>query len=81
MEIKEIEINEVTIWLVIEPIRMNTKNGLEIISNEFICYYNFNKPTDIIFGELIKDENNRPKIFESSNSAIDYTTDLLKEKI
>ena len=71
----ELRINGKKIWLVIEPIRVNTEKGLEVVENEYICYFNFNKPDQIIYGELVKDENNQPKIFNNSKEAEEYVTE------
>lgn len=77
---KEIEIDGKTIWLFIDALRINTDNGLQELDNEFLCYWKLGKTTEFIYGELIKTENGVPKIFESTNDAIKYTTNFLKSK-
>lgn len=71
------ELNGQAIWLVIDQLRMfNSERNLIKVENKFLCYFNFNEPT-LYFGELFIGNDNKPILFDSEQSAIDYAKSRL----
>lgn len=80
MTIKEIQIKSTKVWLVIDQLRTYSED-LKFIAekDEFLCYYKFSEPTPMIYGELLRDEEQKPRLFKSVNEAIEYTKEHLNK--
>lgn len=75
MEIRRLEINERPLWLVIDQFRVYVEANNSFVTTErFICYYKLKEPNTLFFGELIKDENDLPILFNSADEAEEYVT-------
>jgi hypothetical protein len=73
--------NEDTIWISIEEVNVYSESKNEIEhTEEYICYLKFTEPNILVSGEIIKDENNKPLIFNSKEEAIEYVKQI-KNKI
>lgn len=72
MVVKNIEIENTSVWLTIDPIRTYADNR-ELIENQnqLICYFKFSKPTQFIFGQLLRNSNDIPQVFSTEEEAID----------
>ncbi len=79
-----VQINNVKVWLYIQKLATYITHGTSqelIETNEYLCYFKLSPPTEIIFGELIRDEQKRPKLFTGSDEAEMYAMKSLKEKL
>lgn len=66
---EKIEINRKTIYLTIDNVRFESENGIEEQDNQFVAFIKNTPPTEIFFGELLKDENDETIIYESYDDA------------
>ncbi len=74
------EIGGYNVWLTYLPIYWHHKDRNIIEeSDDFLCYFNFNEP-GLIFGELILDENDKPKIFSSTDKISEFAAGYVKKK-
>ncbi len=39
---------------------------------EFLCYFKLTEPTPLIYGELFRDENGKPLLFDTVENAVKY---------
>lgn len=79
MNIQEINIGEQVVYLVIEPLKFEDKD--ENTDESYVCYYNFRKPTIIIYGQLMKESGGKPIEFSSVEEAINYAKLFFDKKI
>lgn len=82
MRIETIEIKGLTIWVLIDQLRiyLDDKRLVET-KNEFLCYFKFTEPNTFNYGELIKDKKGIPVIFKTPEEAIKYADNELSQKI
>ena len=83
MKITALNINKTKVWLSIQQF-LHYKNGkiAELIcDNEYVCYFKFSEPSDIIFGELILDENRKIKLFKSIEEAEIFGMEYIQKRI
>lgn len=81
MKIREEIINRKTYWLVLDNIRIETKNKIEEFKDQITCFYNESKPSEFFYGTQIKDSNNKAIIFSTINEAVEYTVNFLKKSV
>jgi hypothetical protein len=70
------------VWVSIEEVNVfsESKNIIEH-TGEYICYLKFGEtPSYLVLGEPLKDENNKPLIFNSLPKAIEYVKKLTTKK-
>jgi len=73
MRIVSIIINEQNVQVTIDPLRCyNTNKVLVESSNEFLCYFKIPELDSPFYGELFRDENRIPLIFNTPDAAIQY---------
>lgn len=77
MRIEEINVRENTVWIVIEPLRIEN----QILNNQFFCYFKLTKPNDLVYGELFKGDDGKTIIFNSPEQAIEYANTNLNSII
>lgn len=83
MKITVININNIKIWLSIQQF-LHYKNGKIadlVCDNEYVCYFKFSEPSDIILGELILDENKKIKLFKSIEEAEIFGMEYIQKRI
>lgn len=78
---EQIQINRQTIYLTIDNVRLETKNGIEEQENQFVGYFKTDPPNEINIGELIKNHNGETAIFHSIEQARNEISEMLKRKI
>lgn len=78
---EQIQINRQTIYLTIENVRIETKNGIEEQKNQFVGFFKYNPPTSIIFGEQIKNADGENVIFNSSELAKNTIINQLEKTV
>ena len=82
MTIKEIKLTNRTVWLEIDQLRTySADSGLIEDKSEFLCYFKLTETTQTIFGELIRDNNNKPIVFNSIEDAIEKAIVILNKKL
>lgn len=83
MKTTTININKIKIWLLIQQFfHYENRNGLSLVwNNEYICFFKFSEPTDVVLGELILDENKRVKLFKSVEDAEAFGIEYIEKKI
>lgn len=73
-------IGKTKVWFVVQQLfTHNTKQETIVETDISICYYGFSKPSDIVYGELIKDEGSIMQ-FSSVESAVEYGIKFVREK-
>lgn len=85
--VRPIQINNINAWLYIQKLTVYREyEGLtELIEkDEYLCYLKLSPPTEIIFGELMRDEQKKPKLFvspeEAEMFAIKFFSSAIKKK-
>lgn len=82
MIIKNIPINNISVWITIDQLRVYSADRMRIESQkEFLCYFKLSEPTSMIIGELLKDESNLPKLFNSVENALVYAKSELEKRL
>jgi hypothetical protein len=82
MKITTIEISGYTMWLVIDQLRTYTADKKIIeTKDEYLCYFKLSEPTPFIYGELLRDTENKPLLFSSINEAIEKAKEILNNRI
>jgi hypothetical protein len=82
MIIREIKLKNRTVWLVIDQLRTYSTDFYKIEDKpEFLCYFKLTEPNSTIYGELLRDKDNKPLIFNSINDATEKAIDLLNKKL
>ena len=79
MNIHEINIGGQIIYLVIELLVFETQD--ENTKESYVCYYKFEKPTMIFYGELMREVSGKPIKFDSVKKAIDDAKVFFGKKI
>jgi hypothetical protein len=82
--IRTIKINNTDVWLYIQRLTVYEKiNGLMQLNEkeEYLCYIKLSPPTEIIFGELIRDEQKKPKLFSTPEEAEIYAIKFFSSTI
>lgn len=75
-------INNKEIWLQVEPWHVHRDNPHIIPTEYFTVAWYFHQPEESIEnGEMIKEENGAPKLFESPVAAIGYAVKLLQQNL
>ena len=81
MVIRTIEVGGRTIWLSIDQLRVYSQDTNMIdIEEEFLCYFKLTEPTPLIYGELFRDENGKPLLFDTVDNALSYAKRELKKR-
>lgn len=80
MKTEKLLINQNEVWITIESIKLQTENGIEEQTNQFICYISYSEPIGT-FGTPLKNKNNNRKIFGSYNDAKKYAIEHLRIKL
>jgi hypothetical protein len=82
MTVKIIHLKDKTIWLAIDQLRTYSSD-FKLIEDkpEFLCYFKLTEPNPIIYGELLRDNEGKPKLFTSIDEAIEKAKELLKQKL
>ena len=81
MEIRTLEINGEPLWLVIDQFRVYVEaNNSFVTTEKFICYFKLSEPNTLFFGELVKDENELPRLFNTPNDAEVFVMNLLQNQ-
>ena len=72
----------ITMWLYIQQLRGYKSNNIINLFDEprHICYFKFTEPSFAVFGELIMDDNNIPKIFKSPEEAEQFARVYIEKK-
>jgi len=70
-----------TVWFVIDNIRYydETQNLIEK-DDEFICFFNFNEPSILVLGELVKNQTGEISVFKTANNALNAALKYVKTK-
>jgi len=71
-------INRNEVWISIESIKIETEEGLQEQSYQFICYISYSEPEGFL-GQPILDDNKERKIFTSVEAAKEYTIHLQRK--
>lgn len=66
------------IWVVVEPLSVPKETQDEAPNEYFIVFYNVKEPGNMP-GELFREADNRPKLFESPVAALEYAQEKLLE--
>src|SRR5690606_24999438 len=78
---EQIQINRQTIYLTIENVKLETKNGIEEQENQFVGFFKLEPVTEISLGEQIKNPNGENLVFNSREQARNEISDILKRRI
>lgn len=81
--VRSIQINNIKVWLYIQKLTVYITHGASqelVETDEYLCYFKLSPPTEIIFGELMRDENKRPKLFASPDESEMYAIKFLGQK-
>ncbi len=82
MTIKTINVSGRTIWLSIDQLRIySADHNMTELKEEFLCYFKMSEPTPLILGELFRDENKKPLLFNSIDLATEYATNELGKRL
>lgn len=80
--VKEIVIKNRIIWLVIDQLRTYTEDYKFIEEKpEFLCYFKLTEPNPIIYGELLRDKENKPILFKTVDEAIEKAKEYLSQRL
>jgi len=80
MESLSLKINNITVWLVLEPLCFY-KEGKLTESQLFIGYFSLKLPITIPYGEMILDGEGKPVIFRSKDDVELYALNNLRPKL
>ena len=81
--VRVITFGSLKVWLFIQQLHAYSKDDLKNLPEiqEFICYFKFSEPTQIIYGELIrKPESKYPMLFNTIEEAEQYASDYLVKR-
>jgi hypothetical protein len=82
MIIENITINNNSVWITIDQLRVYSADRIRIESREeYLCYFKLSEPTSMIIGELLKDESNIPRLFNSVENAFVYAKSELEKRL
>ena len=80
--IEKQHINGKDVWFKVEPFHVKRDNPNIIPTEYFTVSCFFAEPSDEANGgELVKDEDNQPKLFESPVAAISYAAKEMQENL
>jgi hypothetical protein len=82
--IRPVQINNIKVWLYIQKLSAYSTNQLSkdlMETEEYLCYLNLSPPSGTSFGELIRDDQKRPKLFVSPEEAEMYAFKHLGSKL
>ena len=65
------------VWVVVEPLTVPRDNAAVVPTEYFIVFYNLQEPEGTMPGELLRETDNRPKLFESPVAALEYASEKL----
>lgn len=78
--IEKLTINEKNIWIEVQPYHVERNNPNIIPTEYFTATYFLEQPApNTANGQLIKDDNGEPKLFESPVAAVSYTEKMLEK--
>ncbi len=73
-------INNKNIWIKVDQFHVDRSNPNIIPTEYFTASYFFNEPVENADeGKIIKDEDEKPKLFESPVAALNYTSKKLEK--
>lgn len=78
---EQIQINRQEIYLTIESVNLETKNGIEQQENQFVGFFKLEPVTEISFGEQVKNANGENVVFHSREQARNQISEMLKRII
>ncbi len=82
MKVKEIQLKNRTVWLAIDQLRIYSADFKFIEEKpEFLCYFKLTEPNPIIYGELLRDKEGKPILFNSVDEAIEKAIELLNQRL
>lgn len=66
MKIKTITLKGRLIWLVVDSLRIYSKDQKKIATTgEHLCYFKLTEPTPFFYGELFRNKNRKPMLFKT----------------
>ena len=74
---EKLSINGKDVWVVIEPLTV-PESADTVLTEYFIVFYNLEEPGSMP-GEMFREADNRPKLFESPVAALEYANEKLLE--
>ncbi len=77
--IEKQNIKDKDVWLKVSPWHVERDNPNIIPTEYFTVSYFFEAPSENVGGEILKNENGEPKLFESPVAAISYAGKKLQE--
>ena len=75
---EKVNIKGQDVWIVVEPLTPPRENNDELPTEYFIVFYNLEEPGTMP-GEMLREADNRPKLFESPVAALEYANEKLLE--
>jgi hypothetical protein len=79
MRKEEILVNGTKIWLTfIQPVFYNSSNNLIESIDKWFCYFNYKENSDF-WGEILRDKNNSPILFNSRKDAKQYAINIFNQ--
>jgi hypothetical protein len=73
---EKLSINGKDVWVVVEPLTAPKDVSDQTPNEYFIVFYNLEEPGSTP-GEMMRDADNRPKLFESPVAALEYANEKL----
>ena len=78
--IEQQTINEKNVWIKVQPYHVERNNPNIIPTEYFTASYFLHQPAhDAANGQIIKDDNGEPKLFESPVAALNYAEKMLEK--
>lgn len=77
---EKIMVNGREVWVVIEPLTVPRENAEEVPTEYFMALYHLEEPGDNP-GEMFREADNRPILFESPVAALEYANEKLIEML
>jgi len=78
---EQILINRIPKYLTIDNVRIETDNGIEEMGNQFVAFVKDAAPTEVIFGEQVKNSEGHNAVFPSPEEAREFVIKSLKRTI
>ncbi len=66
------------VWVVVEPLTVPRENFDDVPTEYFIVLYSLEEP-GATPGEMLREDDNRPKLFESPVAALEHANEKLLE--
>ncbi len=73
---EKVSINGKDVWIVIEPMTVPRENADVTPTEYFMVFYNLEEPGSMP-GEMFREADNRPMLFESPVAALEYANEKL----